>query len=294
MIISKKSQLGLQLNDLDVKRFFMLIEKEHHEQQLEDIGIKIDRIKASGDADAAVKDFSEEELYRIGIHVKDDETQERVRNIISDSWFKFDKKNLDPSIGVGGRIYLITNGVIDPSKKINTANFTGRALKDVVFGSHTYLLGKDKAVRFICGVGAIKGYYFDKTKSVLFEFGCDIDGGGYYFPKEYTDEFTHIMQLMTFIELGDIEVITLDCGRNNGKTKKSGQKIQNSSKYTVFVVDSTWNQMIIRTEGFGVMGHFRMQPCGKENQDRKLIWINAFEKKGYIRKPKAEIINSTN
>lgn len=31
--------------------------------------------------------------------------------------------------------------------------------------------------------------------------------------------------------------------------------------------------------------------CGVNMSDRKLIWIDAFEKQGYKRKPKARILN---
>ncbi len=98
------------------------------------------------------------------------------------------------------------------------------------------------------------------------------------------------MKIMIFIELGDIEIVEILKGRNNGKPKSNG-KITNTSEYTVYVVDSSWNKLIIRTDGFAVMGHFRLQPCGINFSDRKLIWINAFEKHGYKRSPKAKILH---
>jgi hypothetical protein len=51
-------------------------------------------------------------------------------------------------------------------------------------------------------------------------------------------------------------------------------------------LDSTWFTTIVRSEGFKVGGHFRMQPFGKNLSDRKLIWISPFDKNGYTRKAK--------
>ena len=41
--------------------------------------------------------------------------------------------------------------------------------------------------------------------------------------------------------------------------------------------------MSIRTESFKVTGHWRFQPCGVGMLERKLIWIDTFEKSGYVR-----------
>ena len=97
-----------------------------------------------------------------------------------------------------------------------------------------------------------------------------------------------IMQLLSFVELSDIEVTLLNPMKNNGRHKRDG-KITNNSPKTVYVVDSSWNKIVMRTDGFAVRGHFRLQPCGPGRMDRKLIWIDAFEKHGYKRKPTAEI-----
>lgn len=188
------------------------------------------------------------------------------------------------------KYFLICESVYKAAELIRIGeNFTARTVKDIKFGNYTYLMGKHQMVRFICGIGGIKGIYYNNMTCVAFEFGLDIDTGEYYAPKDYQKEFSMIMQIMAFVELGDIEVIELAGGRNNGKSKNDG-KITNTSNNTVFVVDSSWNKLIIRTDGFAVRGHFRLQPCGMDMADRKLIWINAFEKHGYTRRPKAEIV----
>ena len=55
------------------------------------------------------------------------------------------------------------------------------------------------------------------------------------------------------------------------------------------MLDSTWFTNIVRSEGFAVHGHFRMQACGPNHSQRKLTYINDFEKKGYTRRAKKTI-----
>jgi hypothetical protein len=62
----------------------------------------------------------------------------------------------------------------------------------------------------------------------------------------------------------------------------------NKTKYPITVVDSTWFTNLVVSGAFKVRGHFRLQPCGQGLKDRKLIWINDFEKEGYTRKAKIE------
>ena len=55
---------------------------------------------------------------------------------------------------------------------------------------------------------------------------------------------------------------------------------------SVNIIDSSYLTTIIHVDATSVRGHFRLQPCGKMNQDRKLIWINPYEKGSYIRTAK--------
>lgn len=64
----------------------------------------------------------------------------------------------------------------------------------------------------------------------------------------------------------------------------NGTVYKNLNKCSVTILDSTWYTSITRTEGFMVRGHLRMQPCGPNMSERKLIYIDSFEKHGYTRK----------
>lgn len=73
-------------------------------------------------------------------------------------------------------------------------------------------------------------------------------------------------------------------GKSSGKLNNVVYK--NNNKQNVLALDSTWYTSIVRTEGFAVRGHLRMQACGKNFSERKLIYIDSFEKHGYVRKAK--------
>lgn len=72
----------------------------------------------------------------------------------------------------------------------------------------------------------------------------------------------------------------------NKKDKHVGIKYVNETKNNVTILDSTWFTTIVKSEGFGVRGHFRFQPYGPGMQLRKLVWIEPFEKEGYTRTAK--------
>lgn len=287
MVISKNSQLGLMMNDLFVKKEFLELLGERLSYMINALQNAKSRVNESGELVSTVTFEDADEKYsdQLNNSILDEEYHKKMEHnkdvYIFDLLKESNIKN-----------YLICNGVEKCSKMIRVGdNFSSRALSNIKFGIYNYLLGKNEMCIFWVGKGYIKGWYWNREKRIAFEYSFDLDSGKYLFDPKYPQEFIKIAKILTFVELGDIEVITLDKGRNNGKPKNGG-KITNTSEYTVYVVDSSWNKLIIRTEGFAVMGHFRLQPCGINHVDRKLIWINAFEKHGYTRKPKSSILNN--
>lgn len=88
-------------------------------------------------------------------------------------------------------------------------------------------------------------------------------------------------KLMCFVHLSDIEEIEILSGRKWG-TRKQG-KIINTLPFDLLRIDSTWNISSIRTDGFGVKGHFAIRWSGKGRLIPKVVWIEPFQKKGYKR-----------
>lgn len=187
--------------------------------------------------------------------------------------------------------FLIQDSALHASKLVKIdSGYTARSVKDINLGHYTYLLGKHTYLHFYVGVGKMNGYYYDDERDIYFEFKFDLDTGACEKNvQEHDEEFVRMLQILTYVELAEVEVTIVPPGKTNNKDKKDG-KVLNDHKYDVYVVDSSWNKMIIRDSDFAVSGHFRLQPCGPGWVDRKLIWVDPFIKHGYRRKPKATII----
>jgi hypothetical protein len=66
------------------------------------------------------------------------------------------------------------------------------------------------------------------------------------------------------------------------KQKDGIDKYVNDTKLNLTFLDSKWFTNIVKTEGFAVQGHFRLQPKKKNGEwTKELIWINEFNKLGY-------------
>lgn len=306
MVISANTQLGLRFKDPNVKAVFFELQKQVLDKELEmcqSLIAKFEKAKEDGNTlvnnivDSSInssevkakallelkesEEFEDGEKYYLEQVVDKGETEAFVKGKLGDERISFCD---------GSRYFLIQDTVFKAAELIRiNENFTGTALKGIKPAKYTYLLGRHKMIRFVCQNDCIEGFYYDDDKNYTFEWGVELLEGGYYFKKEYNKEFSMIMQLLIFIELGDIEIKYIEPRRTIGKDKAT--KTVNSTNYTVYVVDSSWNQLLIRTEGFAVRGHFRLQPCGAAMKDRKLIWISAFEKNGYTRPPRARIID---
>lgn len=92
-----------------------------------------------------------------------------------------------------------------------------------------------------------------------------------------------VYKFLCFFYLSENEEIIIPAGRKYG-TRKSG-KVINEFPFAITMVNSRWNITTIRTEGFNVSGHFRLQPYGPQLSMSKIIFIDPFEKKGYKRGP---------
>lgn len=107
------------------------------------------------------------------------------------------------------------------------------------------------------------------------------------------DHFNHIdvkgiedfiYRLLCFIWLSENEEIIVKPGQKVG-TRNSGKLINSFDKLPITIINSKWNVTSVRTEGFQVRGHFRVLTKG--HIEPRMVWIEPYEKKGYIRKAKA-------
>jgi hypothetical protein len=90
-----------------------------------------------------------------------------------------------------------------------------------------------------------------------------------------------LVSKLSFIKYAEVTTIEIPAGQ---KDKGVACKYINESQSDIKIFDSTWFTNFVKSDAFKVRGHFRLQPCGEGLKDRKLKWINDFQKEGYTRK----------
>lgn len=141
----------------------------------------------------------------------------------------------------------------------------------VVYGGDAFVINKETKA---CNSGAlIHIWHYDK---------CIVDDTSINLNEETLELLTLVQKVCFFLLYADVE--TKIVNRNNvSGVKCKDEKVFSDINYPVEIIDSTYFTTIIRTEGFGVKGHFRLQACGEGMKQRKLIWVNDFIKHGYAR-----------
>lgn len=87
-----------------------------------------------------------------------------------------------------------------------------------------------------------------------------------------------IEMIVLFKKYAAVEICNLKPGQ---RKKEISIKYINETGISVNILDSKWFTTLVKSDAFKVRGHFRLQPCGEGLIDRKLIWINEFQKEGY-------------
>lgn len=100
--------------------------------------------------------------------------------------------------------------------------------------------------------------------------------------------YEFVYKLMCFVFLSENEYEVLNPGASKG-TQKTG-KIKNELPVPITIINSKWNITSIRSEGFLVRGHFALRRCGVGYSYTRMVYIEPFEKHGYVRHAKNEEI----
>jgi len=108
-------------------------------------------------------------------------------------------------------------------------------------------------------------------------------------PLEDNNNKEFFTKLLLFIELSEIEVVEVKPNQKIKINPVAGRnfdnKLKNESGIPVTLVSTNWNKIIIVGQNeFTVSGHFRFQPYGPSRSLEKLIWIDEFKKKPFIRR----------
>lgn len=200
----------------------------------------------------------------------------------------------------GNKNLLFTQTSLEVANKIKIDNFEPKVLKISKPNKFTYLINDNHFYRVMISQEEIFGLNVRKTL---------MENGQFYFtydsfkiiPSEnrvvypvnqsnYLEDkyFSEFLKLLIFTQYSELDETIINPKQSAG-TKKQGKYLNESNKPFI-LVDSAWNKIIVRKEGFGVVGHLRWQPTGKGRSERKLIYIREFIKNGYVREAKREKI----
>lgn len=198
--------------------------------------------------------------------------------------------------------YLVTNSVIEHLDllKINKKgdHYNWEVFKKLQEQKVTFIFNNNVLLRMVVSRDTI---WFMHMKFTFDKVGKGVeknDGQMYwiiFFIKRNTGElcqhFEHqdvkqieefVYKFLCFFYLTENEEQIVPPGKVVG-TRATG-KISNDFKFPLTMVTSKWNTTSIRTEGFGVRGHFRVQPMGPvDDRYYEIILIDPFDKKGYKR-----------
>lgn len=141
----------------------------------------------------------------------------------------------------------------------------------------------------ISGIEEFMGYNYDTW---VIRFDQEEHPDGFMPENEYLGQkFEHkirFIKYLLFVELSGVMTMVVD---DNQKVKLDGNwdknldgKVKNESGVPVILVGTSWNKTIIRTTGFSVEPHIRIQPFGPGRSLYRPVWIEEYEKKGYVRK----------
>ena len=149
----------------------------------------------------------------------------------------------------------------------------------------------DKRLKLLC---------FGFTKDTLTTYGiidndgnfgglaCNLRNGELYNDIDELNEYLNTTLIsLYFIHNCDTEQKIV---KPNEKHRENGNKHFNESKSDIIFLDCSWFTELIRDAPFHVKGHLRWQVHGEKNRKRKLIWINEFEKSGYQRRAKKDMV----
>lgn len=189
------------------------------------------------------------------------------------------------------KIYMVSNTIY---KKLNEPKFASqfsKAFLDGIYDDYgTILMPKGISVTYgieydgnqwqfliviVSGElikAAAKGFIKADGEIVYQEF-CKLD---------MTQIVDFLFTFVLFKKYVEVETVVL---KPKSKAKVQKEKYFNESSNDITIIDSNYFRTII-IEGFSVRGHFRWQRYGKKLEQKKLIWIDEFLKRSYIRKAK--------
>jgi hypothetical protein len=204
----------------------------------------------------------------------------------------------------GQKAYYITNTVVDKLDMLKVTNKNGRydwtVFKNIADCKLTFIFKDNSLLRVFIHDQVVqfihcKHVFYNQEEKLKYKASGNTNFVQVFVNRitgELADNFYRLTsddmeerfyKLLCFFFLSENEEIIVNPGKSYG-TKKQHDALSNDTNVPVTIVNSCWNITSIRTEGFDVRGHFRLQPCGPGLRDTKMIFIQPFKKEGYVRK----------
>ncbi len=188
--------------------------------------------------------------------------------------------------------FIITSTVIELVSALKIDKVNWQYLADVPEGKRTYILPNHQFIRMqksenqiaFCYAQAKKHENGNEYLQYTTFFVDTITGQEHVKNKEhllFEVDNLFLFKLLCFVHLSETIQEVIAPGKVHG-TRKTG-KTNNDLPFAVTIVNSKWNVTSIRTTGFKVAGHFRVQPYGPSRSNYRIILIDTFEKQGYKR-----------
>ena len=120
----------------------------------------------------------------------------------------------------------------------------------------------------------------------------DLENRVHFYTDSFTDQhdkqrdeslYMRFVKLISFIELGETTFKIVPPKDKVGNFVK-GTECKNLTKKEFIVVDTNWNEVSIRLDGFPVRSHLRLlKPNGTTRLDYKIVSVRSYLKNGYNR-----------
>jgi hypothetical protein len=203
----------------------------------------------------------------------------------------------------GVKIFYLTHTAQDAASHIKYAIANMKWLRQIKDQRSIYVTGKDEFYRFTKEDDRIMVLQYSRAETgtlgewIGYEgFALDLKEEELkMLPTQDQDIAHRFIKLLMFIEMTKTEVVKVAPQQKVVYGKGGDDKLFNDTGLNnVFLVNATWNKIIVVQGDFKVRGHFRVQPCGVGRKDYKLIWIEEFMKGSFVRRAGKEISNESN
>lgn len=190
------------------------------------------------------------------------------------------------------KCYYITKTIIDKLDLLKIKHYDWSVFNDIELGKYVFIFNNNSLLSFSVRDISIDFFYLsalsshDVYKPKYLRFFLDkstFEMSNEFEDKDMTQAAKNIYKMFCFFYLSDNEEKIVNPGKSYG-TKKQPDSLSNDSNFPITIVNSNWNVTSIRNDGFNVSGHFRLQPCGLQRAETKMIFIEPFKKFGYVKK----------